>query len=251
MKSCPHLWPAAALVVLILLLNPGAAAAIDPCDAGLCDCYSANIVDLATYFVPNYPGWSTAKKIWLSADGGTSHGRFFSYAPNKYELIKFQNNASTETYTVTSSAIYLTAENNINNSSTTRTYPAPYAALDWMPRYACNNKPLLNQYDVCHGGEHYYQNCVFQYSNPSHCGIFKSKIIFYYGYNYGYNVGVVDTIVKVDKLDDGAQEKYYYGKNKGFLRWEYINPSGVMTNWGQQIGEEPNSPLYHAACFQP
>lgn len=253
--------PLVALAALALLLVASAAPAwcqsdepvtppVDYCDINNCeDCPPANVVDLAQYFVPNYPGWATAKKIWIDPSGGTSHMRFFSYAPNKYELIKFANNRASETYYVGAHMISLTVENNINNSTQSRTYPI--YPLDWMPRYGCRYSATLNDFDFCHGGEYYYNNCVFSHSYGGHCGIFKSKVRFLGNYNYGYNVGVVDTIVKVNKLDDRSVENYYYGRNKGFLRWEYINPSGVMTNWGQQIGEEPNSPLVHQGCFQP
>ena len=248
-RSSLHHSLGVALIVLAALTHPGGASALDPCEVGLCDCWPSQVVDVAPYFVPNYSGWQTAKKIWIAAGGGSSHLRFFSYAPNKYELIKFGNNASSETYLVTDYDIYLTAENNINNTNETRTYPS--GALYWMPRFACRNKPLLNQFTVCHGGERFYTNCVFTQALGSHCAVFKSKLLLYYGYNYGYNVGAVDTVIKVDTLDDGAQEKYYYGKNRGFLRWEYFDPSGAMTNWWQQIDEVPNSPLVHGGCFQP
>jgi hypothetical protein len=70
--------------------------------------------DLTAYFVPNYPGWDSAKRIWIGSDPGTIYGRWYSYGPNKYANIKFSNPNSVETYTFDASWIYITSENDQN-----------------------------------------------------------------------------------------------------------------------------------------
>jgi hypothetical protein len=71
------------------------------------------------------------------------------------------------------------------------------------------------------------------------------------GWNYGPNVGVIDSIIKVDTLDNGEVEMYWYGLRRGLLRWEHHSAAGQLLNWGQQTSEIPNSPIPHNSCAQP
>lgn len=107
---------------------------------------------------------------------------------------------------------------------------------------------------MCHGGEQFIHptSCLpTGQTTPPHCATYLSRIDFAPGYNYGNGVGVVDSIIKVDKLDNAETEKYFYGLNRGLLRWEHLNSSGQIINWAQQTGEIANSPIPHNSCPQP
>jgi hypothetical protein len=219
--------------------------------------------DLTAYFVPNYPGWDTAKRVWIGSDPGTTYGRWFSYGTNKYENIKFNNPHSAETYTFDGSWIYITAENNQNNSSISRVWPPGgngFLGLNWLPRYGytcvgCRPREAVdcytqNQFDTCYFSENLYNNCQFTQSLPTHCGL-NGSIVEFANYPYGYSIGTLPSIIKRDTLDDLEVEQYFYGLGRGLLRYERYDSRGNLVNWGQQTSEIPNSPIPDAACFHP
>ena len=241
-------------LAILTLLFPLAAAAHAPL---LAQC---NSYDLTAYFVPNYSGWDTAKRIWIDSNNITSPAsRWYSYAPSKYAYIKFGDPHSVETYTYDSYFIYITAENYINNQPVSRVWPG---GLSWLPRYgfkctgctsqenlACLN---LNLFDPCYTAQnHFDANCQFTSGDPQHCNLNPSNV-YLTSYNYGYSIGTLASVVKNDRNDvGGGWETYYYGLGRGFLRFEVHDGNNNLTYWAQQTGETPNQPLADQACFHP
>jgi hypothetical protein len=220
------------------------------------------LTDLSSYFVPSYSGWQTAKRLWIGSNGGSASERWFSYAANKYEHIKFSDPQSAETFAIDSSWIYITAENKINDSSQTRVWPPGVYGLGlrWLPRYAqgcpgctaveiaaCNQQ---NKFDPCNSGTNYYNNCQFTNSTGNYCAVYGDDVEFT-TYNYGYTIGTLATIIKVDVLDDATSEYYYYGIGRGLLRYEDYDAHGNLLQWAAQTGENANQPIASNVCFQP
>jgi hypothetical protein len=243
------------VVLVVLTVSPGSAFPPPPV------CYTW--VDLINYFVPNYPGWQTAKITWQGADGSTTFYRKLAYGPTQLELIKFNDPHSSETYNYDRDWIYITAENGINGSSDTRVYPAGYntyyLGLNWMPRIACSSGVAFwqyNQFTPCYLNQVYYKNCnscpcQYNYTNPQHCAKIPSVISFT-NYNYGGSLGTIPTAIKDDRFDDwSGGEKYYYGLNRGFLRFEAYNAQGQVVSSSQQVAETANQPIADQACFHP
>jgi hypothetical protein len=244
------------IVIIALLLLPLPAVAQKsvitsspgPCPDEPCGCGGPAPVVLTTYFVPNYSGWQTAKRLWTSNAGGTSERRMFSYATNKYELIKNATGTATETFRVDATWVYVTSEMGTPLGSSPKIFLGN--GLTFMPTVLCTNKPTFR---MCHSGEQLVFNtsCLPNGQTSAHCAINTSRVDLAPGWNYGYNVGVVDSVIKTDVLDNGEIEKYWYGKNKGILRWEHRNASNVLLAWDQQTGEIANSPIPHNSCAQP
>lgn len=220
--------------------------------------------DLAAYFVPSYSGWDTAVRFWTDSNGGSSHERWYSYAPNKYAHIKFGNPQSVETFDVTSNWIFITAENDQNNTNVSRIWvPGTYGAgLQWIRRtgytcFGCSHQDYQacqlnhNIFDPCHNGENFYTNCQFTNSTAAHCFLYNAAMIFYQNYNYGYSVGTLPSVVLSQDEDDRTSELYYYGLGRGFLRFESYDANGILTFWAQQTGEAANQPIPDQACFHP
>jgi len=205
-------------------------------------------VDLLQYFVPNYSGWQTAKRIWTYMNGGTNQFRFFKYSTSSYELIKSPDGTSTETFDVGLFGVYVTSEMGPVLNSSSRLFIGD--GLYFLPGSICRNRPTFR---MCHDGEQFINptSCLPAGSTPAHCAIYLSRVEFAPNYNYGGSIGVLDSIIKVDKLDNAETEKYFYGRNRGLLRWEHYNSAGTLINWGQQTSEIPNSPIPHNSCVQP
>jgi hypothetical protein len=206
-------------------------------------------VDLTVYFVPSYAGWQTARRVWTGAGGGQDSSRWFSYAPGKYEFIKTANGTKAETYTVYNDYIRITSEQggDITNSSVyTRVWIN--AGAIWMP--ASPTPPI--QFLPCSDGTVFYNSsCQPTGSQGSSCAKNYSSVYRIGSYNYGYSVGVVDSIEKEDVLDNGDIEEYFYGLHRGLLRWEYWLANGTLKNWSQQIDEIADSPIADHICFRP
>lgn len=218
-------------------------------------------VDLTAYFVPNYTGWQTAKRQWFNSAGSSTDDRWFSYAPNKFEHIKFSDPKSAETYTFDSSWIYITAENDQDDTTTTRVWiPGQYGlGLRWLPRNAlgcpgstagelaaCNAQ---NAFTPCQSGTNFYTSCVFTSSSGANCALTGSTVTFT-TYNYGYSIGSLPTIIKHDVFAT-TSEDYYYGLGRGLLRYEEYSTSGTLLAWAAQTGELANQPIPSNVCFQP
>lgn len=112
-----------------------------PSDAGTAtpsdNCATCNsYVDATTFLMPNYAGWQTAKQtdVQTAPSPGTTYTRKLLYGTNKFELIKFNDPHSSETYTWDNTYIYLTAENGINGGSQSRVYPAGSDPMFRAPR---------------------------------------------------------------------------------------------------------------------
>jgi hypothetical protein len=240
----------ASLIILLLILT--ASPLLAACQA----------VDVAAYFVPSYNGWQTASEVWTGPAGPAVSDQWYSYAPNKYAHIKFDNPLSVETFTVGSTAIYLTAENGQNNTDVSRTFtPGPsQPGLTWMPRLvytcpgcsvqqtiACSNQ---NTFIPCHDGENDYTNCQFTNSYPAHCFRWNSAVSLF-SYDYGYSIGTVQTVMLGQTEDDLSSERYYYGLGLGFLRFEAYDSSGNLTSWGAATQINLNQPIGDHACFHP
>src|ERR1700688_2722717 len=127
-------------------------------------------VDLTAYLVPTYSGWETAKQTThqsLPCCPPDSYTRKLLYGPTQFELIKFNDPYSSETYTWDSNFIYLTAENKINDMPPSRVFPAGGGGLGfwWMPRYGCSATypPLHNRdFNLFYQGyssQVHYNNC--------------------------------------------------------------------------------------------
>ncbi len=220
-------------------------------------------VDVAPYFVPSYAGWQTASEDWTTGGQPIVTDQWYSYALNKYAHIKFDNPKSVETFTVTSSAIYLTAENDENNTSVSRTFTpgTNQPGLTWMPRLAytcpgCTPQEALacfqeGEFVPCHDGENdYNSSCQFTNSYHAHCFLYGSHVNLI-SYNYGYSIGTVATAMLAQTEDDLTSERYYYGLDLGFLRFEAYNSSGVLTFWAQATQISLNNPIGDQACFHP
>ncbi len=236
-------------MVLIAATVPAVVFAADQCPTEPCGCNGPDPIDTAPYFIPNYSGWQTARRVWTFMGGGTTQYRMFKYSSDDYELIKSPDGTSTETFEVTASWIYVTSEVGPGIlGSPSRIYNGN--GLKFIPRVICPNKPTFRP---CHEGEQLINatSCLPIGQTPSHCATYSSRIDLAPAWNYGYSVGVVDSIVKTDKLDDGKVEKYWYGRNRGLLRWELYSAAGVLLNWGQQTSEIPNSAIPHNTCAQP
>lgn len=216
------------------------------CLCGWCD----HAVDIRPYFIPSYPGWDTAKKEMLYASGGTDYFRIFSYGTNKYEILKGATGNCAETWNVSLAGIYVTSE---IGPCVLASQPREFSGsgLFFMPAEVC---PYLSTYRGGHQGERFVDAATCQYtgaSTPGKQDKYLSRIDFAPGWNYGYNVGVVDSIIRVHTLDNNEVEKYWFGLNRGLLRWEHWSASGVLLNSAQQIGEIGNSPIQHNTCPQP
>ncbi len=218
--------------------------------------------DLSAYLVPNYTGWDQAKRSWIGSDGGSSSERWLSYAPQKYEHIKFSDPQSAEMFTLDSNWIYITAENKINDTAMSRVWPAGIYGLGlrWLPRHAqscpgctavelaaCNQQ---NTFDPCDSGENLYSSCQFTSSSGNYCAPNHSSVTFT-TYAYGYSIGTLASIIKHDVLDNGYAENYYYGLSRGLLRYELYDDSGRLILWTAQTGEVANQPIPDQVCFHP
>jgi len=205
-------------------------------------------VDLLPYFIPNYSGWEYAKRIWTYKGGNQDCFRMFRYGPGKYELIKNCVGTATETFQVSSLGVYVTSEMGTPLQSEARLFNG--SGLYFLPAAICRNRPT---FQVCHEGQTFIDSstCQTTGSTGPHCGPYPSRIEFAPTWNYGGSLGVIDSIIKIDTLDNGEVEKYWYGRNRGILRWEHWSASGVLLNWGQQTSEFPNSPTPHNSCYQP
>lgn len=196
-------------VMVSLLLVLGASPVLAGCQS----------VDLSAYFVPSYPGWQTASEVWTGPAGPGVSDQWYSYAPNKYGHVKFDNPHSVETFTVSSTAIFLTAENGQNNTNVSRTFTPGYLqpGLTWMPRVGftcvgCSVKEMVacedqNTFVPCHNGENYYTNCQFTNGFPAHCFRWASAVGLL-TYNYGYSIGTVQSVVLSQTEDDMSREVY-------------------------------------------
>ena len=152
------------VVLLLLSVSPHAATAVicaptggangsssgsaSTSSGGCPECVSW--VDLTTYLVPTYSGWETAKQTThqsLPCCPPDSFTRKLLYGPTQFELIKFNDPHSSETYTWDSNFIYLTAENKINGTTSSRVFPAGGGGLGfwWMPRYRKNVKIVSSE----------------------------------------------------------------------------------------------------------
>lgn len=225
-----------------------AVALVDPCPDEPCGCNGPDPIDTTTYFIPNYAGWQNAKKIWTEMSGGTNYFRFFQYSSDDYELIKCANGTCTETFEVTPAWIYVTSEMGPQVlQSSSRVFLGN--GLKFIPRVLCTNKPTFRP---CHEGEQLINatSCLPTGTTPSHCFTYSSRID-RVNWNYGGSLGIVDTLIKTDRLDNGEYEKYWYGLGKGLLRWEHRSSSNQLLNYGQQTGLIMNSPISHNSCVQP
>lgn len=214
-----------------------------------CGCAGGDPVDLLQYFIPSYPGWETAKRVHVMMGSGTNYMRMLKYGTNKYELIKCPDGTCTETFTAGYGGVYVTSELGPTVlQGQSRQFLG--SGLYFLPSSICRNRPTFRP---CHEGERFLNatSCLPQGQTPPHCATYLSRVEFAPTWNYGYSVGVVNSIIKVDKLDNGDTEKYWYGLNRGLLRWEHYNAQGQLVNWGQQTGEIPNSPIPHNTCLQP
>jgi len=240
-------------VVAVLLLILTASPILADCQA----------VDIAVYFVPSYSGWQTASEEWTAAGGPPAKSdQWYSYASNKYAHIGFDNPKSVGTFTVTSTAIYLTAENGQNNTNVSRTFTpgTDQPGLTWMPRlaYTCPGCTFRERMDCislgvfvpCHDGENHFTNCQFTNSYNAHCFRYASNVDLI-SYNYGYSIGTVPTAMLAQTEDDLSSERYYYGLGLGFLRFEAYNSSGTLTYWAQATQINLNQPIGDQACFHP
>ena len=217
------------------------------CEDDPCLCTGGDPVYLVPYVIPNYSGWQSAKRLWTYQGGGTNQMRFFQYGSSKYELIKCGDGTCTETFRMVADGFFVTSEMKIAGGGG-RVFLG--RGLYFIPSFVC---PNLRTFRMCHQGEQYVRetSCLVDRQVPSHCAIYTSRIDFAPGWNYGYNVGVVDSIIKIDKLDNQEVEKYWYGLNKGLLRWEHWSAGGQLLGWAQQTGEIPNSPIPHNSCLRP
>lgn len=215
-----------------------------------CGCAGGDPVDLLPYFIPSYSGWQTAKKVQTMKGGGTNYMRMFQYASGKYELIKCPDGTCTETFNAGSGGVFVTSEigPTVLNSSSKKFLGS---GLYFLPASICRN---ARTFRPCHGGEQFINptSCLpTGQQNPARCALYLSRIDFAPGWDYGASVGVVDSIIKVDELDNHEIEKYWYGLHKGLLRWEHWSAQGQLLDWGQQTSEIPNSPIPHNTCPQP
>jgi hypothetical protein len=221
--------------------------------------------DSTPYFIPSYSGWQTAKLIFQGSDGSVTYLRKLSYGANKFELIKFDNPYSSETYAYDGNWIYITAENMQNNTPETRVWQAGYngyyLGANWMPRIVCTSGNQtyknLNRFFSCSAGTAHYTNCnscPCQYvsTDPGRCSKYQSTVS-YSNYNYGGTIGTLPTLIMQSPFDDlSGSEWYYYGLGRGFLRFEVHDSSGlVIVSYGYQSGEIPNDPIPDQACFHP
>jgi len=214
-----------------------------------CGCRGGDPVDLIPYFVPSYSGWQTAKRIWKFKGGGTTNFRFFQYGTNKYELIKCPDGTCTETFKAGLGGVFVTSEIGPQVlGSESRIFPGQ--GLYFLPGSICPNKRTFRP---CDQGQQFINptSCLTEGQLPANCANYLSRVDFAPGWDYGYNVGVVDSIIKVDKLDNAETEKYWYGWHRGLLRWEHWSAQGELLNWGQQTGEIANSAIPHNTCPQP
>jgi hypothetical protein len=220
--------------------------------------------DALPYFLPNYSGWETAKLIFQGTDG-TVYLRKHMYGPNQFEMIKFGNPYSSETYTYDNDWIYITAENMQDNSPQSRVwlpgYYGWYLGANWMPRVVCTSGNQtyrnLNRFWSCSAGTSHYTNCnscPCQYvsTDPGRCSKWQATVS-YSNYNYGGTIGTLPSLIISSPFDDffSGGETYYYGLGRGFLRFELHDYYGNILNYGYQSGEIPNDPIPAQACFHP
>jgi hypothetical protein len=234
------------IVCLSLVLLQASAHALPCPDPPCLPC--GEVVDLRPYFIPSYSGWQTAKRIWTYQGGNSDCFRFFQYSADEYELIKTCPGTATETYRVTSTGIYVTSEMGTPLGSQARLFQGN--GLLFLPVSICTNRTT---FQVCHEGETFINNasCLTTGSAPAHCANYLSRVEFAPSWNYGGNLGVIDSIIKIDRLDNGQVEMYWFGRGRGILRWEHRTATGTLLNSGQQTSEIPNSPIPHNSCFQP
>ncbi len=252
-----HLLRSASFAAFLLVASAGMAAPPPP----VCNSWK----DALEYFVPNYPGWETAKIIFSGSDGGFSYGRKHTYGTNKFELIKFGNPFSAETFTWDNQYIYITTENMQNNTPHTRVwqpgYLGYYLGASWMPRIVCTSGNQtyrnLNRFFLCHNGVKHYEGCnscpCQQVSTePARC-LALQWTVSHVNYNYGGSIGTLPTLILQAPFDDmSGTEWYYYGLGRGFLRFEVRDFSGLqLLSYGWQSGEIPNDPIPAQACFHP
>jgi hypothetical protein len=221
--------------------------------------------DSTAYFIPSYSGWQTAKLIFQGSDGSVTYVRKLLYGPNQFEMIKFDNPYSSETYAYDGDWIYITAENMQDNSPQTRVwqpgYNGYYLGANWMPRTVCTSGNQtyrnLNRFFSCSAGTNHYTNCSScpcQYvsTDPGHC-LKNQSTVSYVNYDYGGSIGTLPTLILQSPFDGlSGSEWYYYGFGRGFLRFEVRDFSGlVVTFYGYQSGEIANDPIPDQACFHP
>ena len=247
------------LTLFVLVSSPGLASPPPPV------CYTW--ADLTSYFVPSYPGWQTARETWQQTlpPAQPTYFRKLLYGPSKFEMIKFNDPHSSETYAWDTGWIYITAENGINGGSDTRIYPSGYDGYflgqSWMPRVACSSGVSYWQFNTffpCYSSQVYYSNCnscpcQYNHTNPQHCAKYQSVIAFT-NYNYGGSLGTIQTAIKDDTYDDlSGYERYFYALGYGLLRFEAYSgwPQGQLILAGQVTAITPNDPIADQACFHP
>lgn len=221
--------------------------------------------DSTPYFIPSYAGWQTAKLVFQGSDGSVTYLRKLMYGPSKFEMIKFGNSHSSETYAYDGNWIYITAENMQDNSPQTRIwqpgYNGYYLGANWMPRVVCTSGNQtyrnLNRFLSCSATVLHYTNCnscPCQYvsTDSAHCSKYQSTVS-YANYDYGGTIGVLPTLIMSSTFDDlSGSEYYYYGLGRGFLRFESRDFSGsVLRSYGYESGEIANDPIPDQACFHP
>jgi hypothetical protein len=229
-------------------------------------------VDATTFLMPNYAGWQTARQTQTQTAPypATTYTRKLLYGTNQFELIKFDDPHSSETYTWDNSYIYLTAENGINGGTQSRIYPpgndplypgVTIAGLVWMPRYVCTGTTPaghiaeFNTFYPRYASQVWYDNCnscpcQYDHTVPAHVARYSSTVSVI-NYNYG-SLGWVSTIEKDDLFDDLTEsEHYFYGSGYGLLRFEADSHQGQVLVAGQETAEVPNQPIADQACFHP
>jgi hypothetical protein len=212
-----------------------------------CECADQNIIYPSQFFVPSFTGWQTARNLTIGDDGSKGAWRMLPYASNKYEFVKSPDGSEVETFTVGGliGGVVITSEQGVPES---RRW---VNGMTWLPGEVCKNKPQLNYFEWCYEQEVDYFNCSQTQTLPYHCGLFDSRIAYYPSKDYGYKVGVVESIVKVDTLDDGSFEHYWYGRGRGLLRFEALDRNGVVQHWVQVTETVLNSPITPHYCFLP
>lgn len=224
-------------------------------------CYTwANSLD---YFLPNYPGWETAKHTWTGTDNSLVYLRKHMYGTNKFELIKFSNPFSSETFTWDNSYIYITAENMQDNSPNSRAWKPGYngwqLGANWMPRVVCTSGNTqymqFNRFFSCANGVDHYTGCnscpcQLSSTEPARCSRWQNTVLFA-NYDYGGTIGTLPTLILSSPFDDqSGSERYYYGFGRGFLRFEVLRTNGLNSS-GWESGETPNDPIPSQACIKP
>ncbi len=219
------------------------------CDLEYFDCLCEGCnqkIDLSKYFIPSYSGWQKAKKVMKYKNGSTDYFRLYKVSTGKYRLLKGGTGKNAETFKVNSNGIYVTSETGAVTESDPRIFKNK--GLFFLPRYIC---PSNAYFRPKHDGEQFIDpntcSTTGQTTGP-HTFRYNAWVEFVPGWDYGYQVGEVDSIVIHARNDDGKLEKYWYGLNRGLLRWEIRSSSGQLINSVAQTREIANSPIPLNTC---